>query len=1457
MTRQSSQLQTGLQDGTSQRGRALAALDPATAPLDERGSAQWLAAAQALAARLRYYKVDESRDAVVEDGTWAAFASDASVSIDDMVAYLADPTRLDAARARWLARPHFALLLAFVQLLGHARDQLNGLTARHLDYYYRELLRLQPEPAEPDRAAIVLQLAPRVAELRLPAASALEAGRDSAGVTRVYLTERDLVITPARVQALRSVYIDRLRIGVSEVRDDRSLTAIEAFDATLRLALGAPAPGDPVPLWRNLVVDQAFLKSLRPALELCRADRGLHLEHHELRTIMRRLRRREAGLEWPRINRLLGNAAPAVPRDFAANLARAILPETLDFRADGLPQVDNIDDLYVHRGEDGPRRYIDSKLRAFGFDAFVELMSLKLRVDADWAEINRLVELAGQRHRAQPAWRLRAGFDPTAFTANLQAALGGSWPAWPWQARSVQDFEAALRELELHLGMTVERLDRLSAFTDRLVGDKAEDFDWSDADLILIDAHRERAWGLRRAELAALRANAFDLAAFDREVQHVIDALDLPLPQQPADWPQKQLLLAGRGQLDEIQQRMLDAFRVQLASPVPPHNMDWIEIDAVLELAWRFIARLPDPVAQRIEWRNLYPSVDARSGTDAQAAQRWKTFGRRPVADFKVAPPPNLGWALTSPLLRLSGGQRTLTVTLGLSSEGYDQGLLLRGLGLLAAPTAQALRNAMAAAWVIELSTAKGWIEPTLEAVALASGLAGDDYWALAGLPRTSADNRPGLRLRLLVGAEQDPAAAPEGAELPLPLPLLRLRLRQRWDPKLLQWTTLALPFEPLQLVAARLQVAVAGLTQLTLQQDERVLDPRKPFQPFGGRPVQGARFYFGHPELLRERLDTMSLRFEWMGLPANLETHYARYPDSPVTAAAYVAGFTADLAMVDRNLELSLTPGAALFDSGAVKDLPVDLATRLRAANPGFVYARQPGLGDAAAGDLRAASRYFRLELNSDLGQAAYPALASLWAAKLAAALVPTTPPPANGPDVTAYQIKVPYVPQLKKLSLAYTASVELVPGAVGRIDKLLHLHPFGMAPIPADEASLLPRYAQAGELYIGLAGVAAPQQLSLLVQLAEGTSDPDIGAAAVSWACLDGDRWRRVDVIDDATRGLLNSGIVELALPAVVASGRLGDDLYWLRVAVDRNPAAVCDGIDILAQAVSVRFDDHGNAPEHYTQPLPVGSLSRLAQPDARIAKVLQPFTSYSGRPAEASERFHVRVAERLRHKQRALSPWDYERMVLQRFGQIYKAKCLPAGATAGEVTVIVIPDIRNALPGDALAPKAPSNLLAEIERYLAARAPAAATVRVRNARYVPVRVRLGVRFVPGQDEGFAKRRLNEDLLRFLSPWAYDEGAELMIGGRVYANSIIDFVDRRDYVSHVVEVKLFRGRGHDDFDFIPPADDYRVGTERPDEVLVAARQHDIDVIPELGYEREAFTGIDYMKVELDFIVD
>src|SRR5262249_52658591 len=145
------------------------------------------------------------------------------------------------------------------------------------------------------------------------------------------------------------------------------------------------------------------------------------------------------------------------------------------------------------------RRYIDTKLAAIGFDNFIAAMAIKHTSDADWAEIIRLLERLGRRQRGQRQWTLPPGTptgsgDPIDFAASLQAALGTGWPPpWPVGTKSIEDYDALLRSLEIQLAMPIEHVAILVAFAEELGHDaQSERHDWTAIDAILADAYREK-----------------------------------------------------------------------------------------------------------------------------------------------------------------------------------------------------------------------------------------------------------------------------------------------------------------------------------------------------------------------------------------------------------------------------------------------------------------------------------------------------------------------------------------------------------------------------------------------------------------------------------------------------------------------------------------------------------------------------------------------------------------------------------------------------------------------------------------------------------------------------------------------------------------------------------------------------------------------------------------------------
>ena len=102
--------------------------------------------------------------------------------------------------------PHYALFMAFLRLFEHARTEMNTLTGKHLTFYYRNVLGLGKQPAEPSHAHLLVQLAKPVERHLIAEGTLLKAGKDAQGTDAYFVTDRELVANKGAVAELKSLY---------------------------------------------------------------------------------------------------------------------------------------------------------------------------------------------------------------------------------------------------------------------------------------------------------------------------------------------------------------------------------------------------------------------------------------------------------------------------------------------------------------------------------------------------------------------------------------------------------------------------------------------------------------------------------------------------------------------------------------------------------------------------------------------------------------------------------------------------------------------------------------------------------------------------------------------------------------------------------------------------------------------------------------------------------------------------------------------------------------------------------------------------------------------------------------------------------------------------------------------------------------------------------------------------
>ncbi|NEP61782.1 MAG: hypothetical protein F6K31_33325, partial [Symploca sp. SIO2G7] len=676
------------------------------------------------------------------------------------------------------------------------------------------------------------------------------------------------------------------------------------------------------------------------------------------------------------------------------------------------------------------------------------------------------------------------------------------------------------------------------------------------------------------------------------------------------------------------------------------------------------------------------------------------------------------------------------------------------------------------------------------------------------------------------------------GATLPTTQPVMRIELQDKEIPGAAADTAAAYHyFQGGRLIQVQITTDVKEIRTLVLQNDLSVLDATKPFQPFGPRPKPGSNFYIGSQEVFQKALTALKLHIdvETTNLrpyiddetaTPNWVEYYAGYdlPSEFSPGDLKVQALRSKIWQPDAAIDKNLFEAAPLsLTSGELTTLTLNMAA---ATEPMEIWTHQSNNG------------FLRLQLtDNDFLHDDYTKVLSRQV--LAQALAAGDPPRAL-PDayyrVTGNPLKSssnnfgssggnipsgsevispnePFTPVIQSLSLDYVATADQ------QDCQFFALTPFdGFAVLDIETSPyVVPYFNQAGELLIGLTNLQPQSTLNLLIQVAEETADTDLKTAEIHWHYLRDNTWHPFEdhqIINDNSNGLIKSGIVQLAIPADISRKQttiLDPVLHWLKVTAPERVGAVPNIIGIHAQATQVTFIDQSNDPNHLAAPLPANTIAKLVNPQPAIKKIQQPYDSFGGRPQERSQDYYTRISEQLRHKGRAITIFDYERLVLEHFPEIYKVRCINHGGLSesntlqelmpGSVTLAVIPDLSQRSTTNILTPKVNINLLETIKDTLSQLCSSWVDLHVVNPLYEAIQVDFQVRFKAPYEANFAyySRELNQAIVEFLSPWTTQSNVEINFGGNIYRSSILNFVEEQSYVDHVINFKMHQGQQRD----------------------------------------------------------
>lgn len=625
------------------------------------------------------------------------------------------------------------------------------------------------------------------------------------------------------------------------------------------------------------------------------------------------------------------------------------------------------------------------------------------------------------------------------------------------------------------------------------------------------------------------------------------------------------------------------------------------------------------------------------------------------------------------------------------------------------------------------------------------------------------------------------------------------------------------------QIKNIQISVDVKGVKSIEIENDNGALNSEKPYYPFTAQPIKGSNFFIKCPEMFSKKWQNADITINWKNTPDSITDLYNGYIIKPnqnisltdfqtLENSSIVASdsyFKADTALLDKEVWHTKANDFDLFkktDKG---------------------YKTQFSINNT--GNKSGTSESIRLTLNQSSLQDVYPKLYTL-------AL-------SSDQKYKKFIPNEPYIPFAEDIELNYSAKENAysylkkdADGAASKSDgvQLYHEDAFGQYEKEAETKSIVPVHQNGGELYIGLE--AKPQTtVSLLIQMLEGSENALVDTFKekefIEWHVLSKNTWISLSdyILQNDTRKFLESGIVKFKIPKDINTNheRFTDGLVWIRAKSRRDYDAVCKLQGIYTQSVLATFQNQNNELSHLNDGLKANTITKLITRVPQIKSVSQPYNSFDGKYQETDVEFYRRVSERLRHKNRAITQWDYENLVLQEFPEVFKVKCLnhtseTSYMAPGHVTLMVVPNIRNKNAFDVYQPRVSRAGLGKIQNYMNELNTMHVTAQVVNPNYKEAKVETSVKFFEQYDETFYTQQLDEDIKKYISPWAFTEAKDIDFNIKLNVNQLINYLEQLYYVDYIDGVKIFVN------DVLQKQALIEVD---PKSILVSAKQHKITI--------------------------
>ncbi len=623
---------------------------------------------------------------------------------------------------------------------------------------------------------------------------------------------------------------------------------------------------------------------------------------------------------------------------------------------------------------------------------------------------------------------------------------------------------------------------------------------------------------------------------------------------------------------------------------------------------------------------------------------------------------------------------------------------------------------------------------------------------------------------------------------------------------------------QPFSITGIKLNVKVKGYKNVTIHNDHGLVDRSKPFLPFGPMPAQGASCYIGGLEYAEKNITKISLNVSWKNLPINYGGMVAYYEE-----------YDSNLNDDNFNVRISLSSKGGWYphnedqqqisrlfsqdnDTGILKKIK-----RFNINTRGQYPVLTEQLDESEFNDLNnIRNGYIKLSLSTAeivFGHKIYPEIISEVLTR-------------NSKNKKQVSLPVkPYTPEIDSLSVDYCAEefinidssrlktarcYNVNAGSVSHMSVskpasvIYYLTPPGNEMLSEQAASrgidFFPQWKNDGNIYIGFTMKKKEEYLNIYLQLKnDSTHSIEKMINPVCGTYYSETGWREISrdsIVYDSTARMMHTGIITLKIPADIFPHPVMEPVnsYWITLSGSQNLSHYStikslgfDAISLRSLSDDTKLSKNGGISNSWKALKDINEINSYEQS--------QP--AFSSQDGETVQQTRVRFHERLRHKNRAINVWDYERLVLEEFPQLYLVKCFPATSSRqlrpapGQVLIVVVPEVPDGEEMYNTGHLVNTVVLQQIRDYLKPLMASGVKFEVRNPVYEDIQLRCGVKFTKSHNPGQLLKRLNRDISECLSPWS-KTGYGVKFGWKIQAKDLESSLLDLDYVEDIIGLSL-----------------------------------------------------------------